>query len=142
MENVKGFETSHAHDMFIQMLESNEFQYEEFLLGPKQIGIPNSRLRYYLIASKHPGLKNTFTSEIHRINKNILTNFMVNESSLKHVVNDDSDPFDKSTLELDSKTLLKHAQVFDIVDEASQGSCCFTKSYGKYAEGTGKMTPY
>ena len=142
MENVKGFETSQSHEMLIQMLESNDFCYEEFLLCPKQIGIPNSRLRYYLIASKFSGLNKTFRSDIHSISENILTKFKVTNSQLSCMINDPSDPFDKSKLELDSKTLLKHAQVFDIVTETSQGSCCFTKSYGKYAEGTGNANLY
>ena len=34
---------------------------------------------------------------------------------------------------------LKHAEVFDIVNPDSQQSCCFTKAYGKYAEGTGSI---
>ena len=137
MENVKGFESSQAHEMLIQMLESNDFCYEEFLICPRQIGVPNSRLRYYLIASKFPGLKKTFTNDVQSISDNILTKFKLNDSRLSSIINDSSDPFDKSKLELHSKTLLKHAQVFDIVDETSQGTCCFTKSYGKYAEGTG-----
>ena len=56
IENVKGFEISKAHDMLIEMLEKNGFNFQEFLLCPKQIGIPNARLRYYMIASKSTGL--------------------------------------------------------------------------------------
>ena len=58
IENVKGFEISKAHDMLIEMLETNEFNYQEFLISPKQIGIPNARLRYYMIATKSTGLHN------------------------------------------------------------------------------------
>ncbi|XP_044280645.1 tRNA (cytosine(38)-C(5))-methyltransferase isoform X1 [Varanus komodoensis] len=53
LENVKGFETSSARDEFIQTLEKCGFTYQEFLLSPTCLGIPNSRLRYFLIARRH-----------------------------------------------------------------------------------------
>ncbi|XP_027451018.1 tRNA (cytosine(38)-C(5))-methyltransferase isoform X2 [Zalophus californianus] len=37
-------------DLLIQALENCGFQYQEFLLSPTSLGIPNSRLRYFLIA--------------------------------------------------------------------------------------------
>ena len=37
------------------------------------------------------------------------------------------------------KMLEKHAEVLDIVNSQSTGSCCFTKAYGKYAKGTGSV---
>ncbi|XP_066484252.1 tRNA (cytosine(38)-C(5))-methyltransferase isoform X2 [Tiliqua scincoides] len=50
LENVKGFETSTARDELIRTLEKCEYTYQEFLLSPTCLGIPNSRLRYFLIA--------------------------------------------------------------------------------------------
>ncbi|XP_077158999.1 tRNA (cytosine(38)-C(5))-methyltransferase isoform X2 [Paroedura picta] len=50
LENVKGFETSTARDELIQTLGKCGFTYQEFLLSPTCLGIPNSRLRYFLIA--------------------------------------------------------------------------------------------
>ncbi|XP_032093328.1 tRNA (cytosine(38)-C(5))-methyltransferase [Thamnophis elegans] len=50
LENVKGFETSSARDELIRTLKKCGFTYQEFLLSPTCIGIPNSRLRYFLIA--------------------------------------------------------------------------------------------
>ncbi|XP_021567184.1 tRNA (cytosine(38)-C(5))-methyltransferase isoform X2 [Carlito syrichta] len=37
-------------DLLIQTIENCGFQYQEFLLSPISLGIPNSRLRYFLIA--------------------------------------------------------------------------------------------
>eukprot|EP00070_Physeter_catodon_P044703 XP_028351597.1 tRNA (cytosine(38)-C(5))-methyltransferase isoform X3 [Physeter catodon] len=37
-------------DLLIQTIGSCGFQYQEFLLSPTSLGIPNSRLRYFLIA--------------------------------------------------------------------------------------------
>ncbi|XP_054848044.1 tRNA (cytosine(38)-C(5))-methyltransferase isoform X2 [Eublepharis macularius] len=50
LENVKGFETSMARDKLVQTLGKCGFAYQEFLLSPTCLGIPNSRLRYFLIA--------------------------------------------------------------------------------------------
>ncbi|XP_030055440.1 tRNA (cytosine(38)-C(5))-methyltransferase isoform X1 [Microcaecilia unicolor] len=54
LENVKGFEDSSARNVFLQTLEKCGFQYQEFLLSPTCLGIPNSRLRYFLIAKLLP----------------------------------------------------------------------------------------
>ncbi|KAM4828594.1 tRNA (cytosine(38)-C(5))-methyltransferase isoform 2-T4 [Thomomys bottae] len=51
LENVKGFEVSSTRDLLIQTIENCGFQYQEFLLSPTSLGIPNSRLRYFLIAA-------------------------------------------------------------------------------------------
>ncbi|XP_074840921.1 tRNA (cytosine(38)-C(5))-methyltransferase isoform X3 [Carettochelys insculpta] len=50
LENVKGFETSSARVILVETLEKCGFKYQEFLLSPTCLGIPNSRLRYFLIA--------------------------------------------------------------------------------------------
>ncbi|XP_004860027.1 tRNA (cytosine(38)-C(5))-methyltransferase isoform X1 [Heterocephalus glaber] len=50
LENVKGFEVSSTRDLLIETIENCGFQYQEFLLSPPSLGIPNSRLRYFLIA--------------------------------------------------------------------------------------------
>ncbi|XP_075068012.1 tRNA (cytosine(38)-C(5))-methyltransferase [Mixophyes fleayi] len=50
LENVKGFESSAARDALIRTLQSCGYGYQEFLLSPTCLGIPNSRLRYFLIA--------------------------------------------------------------------------------------------
>ena len=54
MENVNGFECSKTRDHFRSMLVQMNYDTQEFLLSPKQFGIPNSRLRYYLLARRKP----------------------------------------------------------------------------------------
>ncbi|XP_069770356.1 tRNA (cytosine(38)-C(5))-methyltransferase isoform X2 [Narcine bancroftii] len=54
LENVKGFETSAAREKLKQTLESCRYTYQEFLLSPTLLGIPNSRLRYFLLAKLKP----------------------------------------------------------------------------------------
>ncbi|NXP47007.1 TRDMT methyltransferase, partial [Heliornis fulica] len=53
LENVKGFESSSARNELLRTLEICGFKYQEFLLSPTCLGIPNSRLRYFLIARLH-----------------------------------------------------------------------------------------
>ncbi|XP_022325710.2 tRNA (cytosine(38)-C(5))-methyltransferase-like isoform X2 [Crassostrea virginica] len=54
VENVKGFEESKTCLKLQETLQKCNFSYQEFLLTPLQFGIPNSRLRYYLIARRGP----------------------------------------------------------------------------------------
>ena len=49
VENVFGFESSSTHQTLIETLDRCGFRWREFLLTPTQFGIPNSRLRYFLI---------------------------------------------------------------------------------------------
>ncbi|NXU74012.1 TRDMT methyltransferase, partial [Oreotrochilus melanogaster] len=53
LENVKGFESSSARNELLRTLETCGYKYQEFLLSPTCLGIPNSRLRYFLIAKLH-----------------------------------------------------------------------------------------
>lgn len=52
MENVKGFEKSRMREQFLEALQLAGFHFQEFILSPTQIGVPNTRHRYYCIARK------------------------------------------------------------------------------------------
>ena len=54
VENVQGFETSQTREHFVTILRSLDYNIQEFLLSPAQFGIPNSRLRFYLLAKRKP----------------------------------------------------------------------------------------
>lgn len=54
LENVKGFESSAARDALLQTLRECDYSFQEFLISPTSLGIPNSRLRYFLIAKRAP----------------------------------------------------------------------------------------
>ncbi len=55
VENVQGFEDSTARDNLLEVLTKLKFKWQEFMLTPRTLGVPNSRLRYYLIG-KHQDL--------------------------------------------------------------------------------------
>lgn len=52
MENVMGFEKSQMRKIFIDALEVAGFFHQEFIISPTQIGVANTRHRYYCIARK------------------------------------------------------------------------------------------
>ena len=67
LENVKGFEISNAHQLFISTLRDCKYRIREFLLSPDQFGIPNSRLRYYLLAKHESGeFQDEENEEVHQ----------------------------------------------------------------------------
>ncbi|GIX79435.1 hypothetical protein CDAR_228681 [Caerostris darwini] len=57
---------------------------------------------------------------------------------LKHFLEDKSDEYFESYL-IPDDVLLKYWSVFDIVTDNSCNSCCFTKAYHRYAQGTGSV---
>ncbi|XP_043081698.1 tRNA (cytosine(38)-C(5))-methyltransferase isoform X1 [Puntigrus tetrazona] len=62
LENVKGFEISAARDSLLKTLRECDYSFQEFLISPTSLGIPNSRLRYFLIAKRRPGSFSFLTS--------------------------------------------------------------------------------
>ncbi|KAF8784641.1 tRNA (cytosine(38)-C(5))-methyltransferase-like [Argiope bruennichi] len=147
LENVMGFEKSEARNALIQTMEISGYRYQEFLLTPQDFYIPNSRLRYYLIAKLRE-------ERFSFIESQQLLREMPNSSSyrfecpewchnkltiypLKYFLEKES-----GNLELyliPDHVLLKYWSVFDIVDENNCNSCCFTKAYHRYARGTGSV---
>ncbi|XP_071383717.1 tRNA (cytosine(38)-C(5))-methyltransferase isoform X6 [Centroberyx affinis] len=55
LENVKGFETSSARECLVKTLKDCGYTFQEIMVSPTSVGIPNSRLRYFLIAKASPG---------------------------------------------------------------------------------------
>jgi tRNA (cytosine38-C5)-methyltransferase len=52
MENVMGFEKSQMRNVYIETLKTAGFFFQEFIISPTQIGVSNTRHRYYCIARK------------------------------------------------------------------------------------------
>lgn len=158
VENVKGFESSNTRNELVKCLET-KFNYKELLLSPCQFGVPNSRHRYYLLA-KRKDLNFCFndSSLINHLPENILKllpesrhrllafkDECINKKTktdcykLRHIV---SEEVDEKYL-ISEKILQKYASILDIRNNNSNGSCCFTKAYGHYVEGTGSVfCPY
>lgn len=132
MENVKGFETSKAREMFFEALQQSGFHHQEFILSPTQLGVPNSRHRYYCLARRSKAFEfardsvltslptNVDAAEVQQISRFISTN------------SDNATP-------IPEKVLRKYFPILDIAYPDSVNSMCFTKAYTHYAEGTGSV---
>ncbi|KNE72464.1 DNA (cytosine-5-)-methyltransferase [Allomyces macrogynus ATCC 38327] len=139
LENVKGFEDSDSRDALVTTLASLGYHYREFLLNPLDFGIPNSRLRYYLVArSKAP-----FTScEQHAADGSPFatalpgTEAVVDPRPLREFLErEQMDPLQAWK----PAVVWKRTPLFDIVTPSLRRSCCFTKNYFHFAEGTGSV---
>ncbi|XP_045766568.1 tRNA (cytosine(38)-C(5))-methyltransferase [Maniola jurtina] len=131
MENVKGFERSTVRNLFIDSLKANGFSYQEFLLCPSKVGVPNSRLRYYCIARRS-------ISGWHFKRKEEIITSLPHDYGLPNTLEDILQT-DVQDMYLLNDKLLKRANVLDICYKHSRRSCCFTKAYTHYAEGTGSV---
>ncbi|ELU13416.1 hypothetical protein CAPTEDRAFT_108989 [Capitella teleta] len=156
VENVKGFDGSEAHRMLLETLQAADYVMQEFLISPLQCGIPNSRLRYYLMAKKKP-LKFQFdtTSQIMTELPACAASYLNHCQSKPDSTASSSVPlYDRcaamcrplsSYLQEDmSHDLLPEKfvhrfWVMDIVKPSSTNSCCFTKRYGHHIEGAGSV---
>ncbi|KIO24968.1 hypothetical protein M407DRAFT_25715 [Tulasnella calospora MUT 4182] len=147
----------------VQILRALEYNLEEFLLTPHQFGIPNSRLRYYLLASLEPGdgygrLTQDSTlldgsGQIRRsipcTEKQVASPPLDSEpsSSIRDVPLPISlylDDFIESTANPQSFAIPQHVlakwgRLLDIVKPSDRRSCCFTRSYTKLVEGSGSV---
>ncbi|XP_029313642.1 LOW QUALITY PROTEIN: tRNA (cytosine(38)-C(5))-methyltransferase [Cottoperca gobio] len=64
LENVKGFETSSARERLVNTLVDCGYTFQEVMVSPTSVGIPNSRLRYFLIAKISTENSNIQSSKI------------------------------------------------------------------------------
>ena len=64
LENVKFFERSETCKMLLEALKSRGFIYRQFMVSPTDLGIPNQRARYFLIAKRGKNMKFNFDSYV------------------------------------------------------------------------------
>lgn len=134
MENVKGFEKSKARDMFIDSLNQSGLHYQEFILSPTQLAIPNSRHRYYCLARR----RKVFTFARESIVTNLPSDGNVEAAEIQPISQFISCNNENAT-PISEKVLQKYFPVLDITYPDSVNSMCFTKAYTHYAEGTGSV---
>ncbi|XP_050827230.1 tRNA (cytosine(38)-C(5))-methyltransferase isoform X4 [Serinus canaria] len=162
LENVKGFESSSARNELLQTLATCGFKYQEFLLSPTCLGIPNSRLRYFIMAKLHqepfsfqaPGqiltrfpdqdsedlLKEKVADKLETVEEMERKHSQDNDSSIQMLQDFlEEENEEMSQYFLPPKSLLRYALLLDIVKPTCRRSTCFTKGYGHYVEGTGSV---
>ncbi|KAL0278289.1 UNVERIFIED_CONTAM: hypothetical protein PYX00_000147 [Menopon gallinae] len=150
LENVLGFECSNVRNELINSLRKSSFIYQEFLLSPDQFSIPNSRLRYYLLAKREPSqfcfsTMNDIMLELPELRSDIFKK--INSMNLKYKeLAKDQVCFKVGLIVsetggdiIEDNILGKYGFLLDIATAESLRTCCFTKAYGRYVEGTGSV---
>eukprot|EP00026_Physarum_polycephalum_P009738 Phypoly_transcript_09872.p1 GENE.Phypoly_transcript_09872~~Phypoly_transcript_09872.p1 ORF type:complete len:334 (+),score=28.13 Phypoly_transcript_09872:67-1068(+) len=138
IENVVGFESSDTHTLVTNMLASQNYTWHEFHLSPTQFGIPNQRMRYYLLAKIKPS---SFICEAKEIWKEIPHSHYFPSQEVKPL-NHYLSPLHSEDLEkymVPEKVLLNSGVLFDIVYPTSSHCCCFTQAYTHKVEGAGSV---
>lgn len=115
LENVVGFERSAARELLVATLAGAGYgAVQERLLCPSELGWPNRRPRYYLLAGRGP-LRPPQSPR--------------REARLADLL----DPEPAPDLELDPELATRYAAALDRADPADPGAItsCFTAAYGK-----------
>lgn len=141
LENVKGFETSEAHQEYISALKCANYYYREFILSPTILGIQNTRYRYYCLARKAPDFifkGNCLWLEFPELKSNGDGDRRKQPVEISSILETFPDEESEKNYLLNEKTLLR-AKLLDIVGSKSTNSMCFTRAYTRYIEGTGSI---
>ena len=146
LENVKNFEISEANKMLIDILIQKKFSFIQFLLSPVQFNIPNSRLRFYLIASKIKQFDiKEYSSNPNNIIKDaniIFKDKILPEKDIQTFLNfENDDDYIKNKGYYLTKDILdkKSCLSMDIALLGNKSTNCFTKGYTKLFKGTGSI---
>jgi tRNA (cytosine38-C5)-methyltransferase len=151
LENVKNFEYSDACEILMKALINRGYTINQFLLSPNQFGIPNSRLRYYLLArgpnnTKFPIIKSNddeseiiTTSEI--FCKYDFIQPYISPPPVKAFIEfNPEEENNKKAFYLEKKVLMKEiACSVDVVTLESTNTNCFTKGYTRLLKGSGSI---
>ena len=137
IENVVGFETSSVRDLTIETFERSGYDVREFVgVSPIEIGVPNTRPRYYLLAKKKKnGLgfvdkKKPFCecadgeSSLHSGNNRKPVLAYLEKEIRMH-------PDAHASLLVPFHLTEKYWRFFDVVTPESLWCQCFTAGYGK-----------
>jgi site-specific DNA-cytosine methylase len=118
VENVPGFEASRARTVLIDTLDRGGYTVRETLLCPTQLGVPNRRRRYYLVAAR--GQLCPWAA-------------LPRERGLAFAVADVLDAEQRPELRVSSELIAAYRGAVHVVDPADMTavSCCFTSAYGK-----------
>merc|ERR1711887_300447 len=73
LENVKFFERSETCKMLLVALKERGFIFRQFLISPTDLGVPNQRARYFLIAKRGKNMKFHFDSYVKNWKKKKIT---------------------------------------------------------------------
>ncbi|KAJ3893066.1 S-adenosyl-L-methionine-dependent methyltransferase [Lentinula edodes] len=162
VENVGGFEGSPTRRVLLSQLHTLGYTTAEFLLTPLQFGIPNSRLRYYLLAKTAPfsfpyiqaGETYQYIPHGNEQNDEVSSTWLdprinpiadselvdVNIRDIQHYLdNEDGSSLYLGAHAVSDRVLEKWGRLFDIAIPSSKRTCCFTRGYTHLVERSGSI---
>ncbi|MDJ0835562.1 MAG: DNA cytosine methyltransferase [Acidobacteriota bacterium] len=116
MENVAGFLDSQGHRLVRQVLAAQGYRYIwERILCPTQLGIPNLRPRYFLVAGKQPLVHTT------------------DPRPVRQVLSDFLQPNVADEFDVCPDLVERFRRAMDLIPEGetAKPAACFTSGYGK-----------
>lgn len=115
----------------ISTLEANDYNTLELLLTPLQFGIPNSRLRYYLLAKARPLAFANVLYPLHSVWRHIPGDEPYTDEEAVVEIRRYLDPIPTAWLDhpcrVPDRVLEKWGRLFDIIRPSSHRTCCFTR---------------
>ncbi|PWA00862.1 hypothetical protein BB558_003068 [Smittium angustum] len=163
LENVLNFEKSKTREILVKTLNELGYTIQEYLLSPVQLGVPNDRLRYYLLAKKSISnseshkrktsylelnadeyLIKQFPESSKNFSNNLLLNlfgFTPQNNQLYKLEKFIDTKLDYEKFKVPMAYIKKRKNYdFDIVNTNSKHSSTFTKAYGsKHILGSGSL---
>ncbi|EAU93300.2 DNA methyltransferase ZMET4 [Coprinopsis cinerea okayama7 len=165
VENVAGFEGSTTRQLQLEVLKELGYHIQELLLTPLQFGIPNSRLRYYMLARRgkdfsRPGLGSSSgdgprgeeegvsvldqgDEEEYRVLRHIPGQPAEwreeDVEELRGYLDEETSLEESNEFAVSDKVLSKWGRLFDIVLPSGRRSCCFTRGYTHLVERSGSI---
>ncbi|KAK6107811.1 C-5 cytosine-specific DNA methylase family protein [Brugia pahangi] len=137
VENVCGFEASEAHHLLTDTLINLCYNFEEYIISPTKIGIPNSRPRYYLLAKLANNciaipttskiIDNWPKDDMAVLRSKAIGEYLCNEAN------------EDNSLVILPEIVQRFGNVMSFVTPYNIHSSCFTKSYYRYVAGTGPI---
>ena len=137
VENVVGFEVSDTREKLLEALRNGGYAVEEFIVSPTALGIPYTRARYYLIATRSvSGFTEAVPSWLMRHRLTGMRELVISDDdddlsrarTLKSYAIDEFDT--KASLRLSDETVRKYWKWLDVVTRDSQRCSTFTSGYG------------
>jgi site-specific DNA-cytosine methylase len=121
LENVAGFLGSRAHGALREVLERCGYRVAEHVMCPTEIGVPNRRPRFYLVASR----RELAPWPAWRV--------------ARRPIADHLDPSPPPQVFVPSWLIEKYWAAVDVIhpDSADAVTCCFTSAYGRSAVRSG-----
>ncbi|KAF9176930.1 tRNA (cytosine-5-)-methyltransferase [Haplosporangium sp. Z 767] len=161
LENVKNFETSRSRERLVTLLHKMGYVFRECLLAPYNFGVPNDRLRYFIMARLRSSFDQTASSthtpgeatqlfvpddEIIYTSwplpafveepKKQIEQYPFKIPEIRHFL--DPDESLAKDYMLSRQLILERPNFrFDILRPSSTRSSCFTKAYGSHHVASG-----